>query len=97
MKKNYQKPMIHCETFVPNYFIAGCALNIVSGTNTVKIYCAQQSYVTVFTSAINCSVQHNAFTSATEAENYFSNLFQWGDLIAEGGNTTNNTTALGLD
>lgn len=95
MKKVYESPMMHCEEFVPNQFIAGCDLNIVSGTDTVKIYCAKTSYVTVFTSAISCAVKHDPFTSSSAAESYFSQLFQWGDKIAEGGNVTNNTTSLG--
>ncbi|MCF2667980.1 hypothetical protein [Faecalicatena contorta] len=95
MKKRYGKPLMHCEEFVPNQFIAGCDLNIVSGTDTVKIYCAKTSYVTVFTSAIGCAYQRAAFTSTSEAEKFFSQLFQWGDGVAEGGNVTNNTTSLG--
>ena len=95
MKKVYESPMMHCEEFVPNQFIAGCDLNIVSGTNTVKIYCSRTSYVTVFTSAINCAFKHAPFTSTSAAESYFSKLFQWGDGIAEGGSVTNNTTSLG--
>ena len=93
--KEYVKPMLYSEEFTANQFIAGCALNIVSGTDTVRIYCAQTSYVTVFTNEIGCSVIHDPFTSTSEAESYFSHLFQWGDNIAEGGNITNNTTHLG--
>lgn len=95
MKKAYMKPRIHVEEFTPNQFIAGCDLNIVSGTNTVKIYCAQQSYVTVFTDSVGCKIIHAPFTSTQEAKDYFSHLFQWGDGIAEGGSVTNNTTHLG--
>lgn len=95
MKRVYEKPLMHCEEFVPNQFIAGCDLNIVSGTDTVKIYCAKTSYVTVFTSTIGCAYKHAAFTSTSEAKTFFSQLFQWGDNVAEGGNVTNNTTSLG--
>ena len=95
MKRVYEKPLMHCEEFVPNQFIAGCDLNIVSGTNTVKIYCSKTSYVTVFTSTISCTVKHDPFTSTSAAESFFSQLFQWGDGIAEGGSVTNNTTSLG--
>lgn len=95
MKRVYEKPLMHCEEFVPNQFIAGCDLNIVSGTDTVKIYCAKTSYVTVFTSTISCAYQRAAFTSKSEAINYFSQLFQWGDDMAEGGSVTNNTTSFG--
>lgn len=95
MKKTYMKPRIHVEEFTPNQFIAGCDLNIVSGTNTVKIYCAKQSFVTVFTNAIGCKIIHAPFTSTQEAKDYFSHLFQWGDGIAEGTDVTNNTTHLG--
>lgn len=93
--KEYVKPMLYSEEFTANQFIAGCALNIVSGTDTVRIYCAQTSYVTVFTNEIGCSVIHAPFTSTSEAQSYFSHLFQWGNNIAEGGNITNNTTHLG--
>ncbi|MGN1168261.1 MAG: hypothetical protein ACI4S2_17745 [Lachnospiraceae bacterium] len=95
MKKVYEKPLMHSEEFVPNAFIAGCDLNIVSGTDTVKIYCAKTSYVTVFTSTLGCAYKHDPFTSTAEAEKFFGGLFQWGDGIAEGGNVTNNTTSLG--
>ncbi len=95
MKLKYEKPAMYCEEFAANSFVAGCDLNIVSGTDTVKIYCAKTSYVTVFTSAISCAYQREPFTSTSAAKSFFSNLFQWGDDIAEGGSVTNNTTSLG--
>lgn len=95
MKLKYERPVMYCEEFVANSFVAGCDLNIVSGTDTVKIYCAKTSYVTVFTDKIGCTYQRAAFTSTSEAKDFFSQLFQWGDGIAEGGNVTNNTTSLG--
>lgn len=93
--KAYNKPEFYVTEFQSNAYVAGCDLNIVSGTDTVKIYCAKQSYVTVFTSTLGCAYKRSAFTSTSAAESFFSKLFQWGDSIAEGGNVTNNTTSLG--
>lgn len=93
--KAYNKPEFYVTEFVPNAYVAGCDLNIVSGTDTVKIYCVKTSYVTVFTSSLSCAYQRDAFTSTSAAESFFSKLFQWGDGVAEGGNVTNNTTSLG--
>ncbi|MGN0773744.1 MAG: hypothetical protein ACI4MP_08165 [Candidatus Ventricola sp.] len=93
--KAYNKPEFYVTEFVPNAYVAGCDLNIVSGTNTVKIYCVKTSYVTVFTSTLDCAYQRDAFTSTSAAKSFFSQLFQWGDGVAEGGNVTNNTTSLG--
>lgn len=94
MKRKYEKPLMHSEEFMPNQFIAGCALNIVSGDDTVKVYCAKTSYITVFTSKIACTYQREAFTSTAEAETFFGKLFQWGS-VAEGGNVNNYTTTKG--
>lgn len=94
MKKDYIKPMLHSEGFTPNQYIAGCALSIV-GKDTVKVYCAEQSYITVFTSKIGCTYQKDKFESTADAEEFFSHLFEWDDTVAEGRNTTNNTTSLG--
>lgn len=49
----------------------------------------------MFTDSLGCAYKTNPFTSTSEAESFFSHLFQWGDKIAEGGNVTNNTTSLG--
>lgn len=95
MKQRYEKPLMHSEEFMPNQFIAGCALNIVSGTDTVKVYCAKQSYITVFTAESSCTYQREPFTSNSDAETFFGSLFQWGDGIAEGKNVNNNTTTNG--
>lgn len=92
MKKDYIKPMLHSEEFTPNQYIAGCMLNIVSGKEAVKVYCAQKSYITVFTAAASCTYQREAFTSTTEAENFFGSLFEWDDSVAEGGQVSNNLT-----
>lgn len=97
MKKRYEKPLMHSEAFMPNQFIAGCALNIVSGTDTVKVYCAKTSYITVFTAENSCTYQRAPFTSSSEAETFFGSLFQWGDGVAEGGYVNNNTTSLGWE
>lgn len=91
----YMKPDFQTVEFNAQQAVAGCDLNIVSGKDTVKIYCAKTSYVTVFTDSLGCAYKTNPFTSTSEAESFFSHLFQWGDKIAEGGNVTNNTTSLG--
>ena len=93
--KAYNKPEFYVTEFQSNAYVAGCDLNIVSGTDTVKIYCGKTSYTTIFTSSISCAYNLNPFTSIGAAESFFSKLFQWGDKIAEGGNVTNNTTSLG--
>ena len=88
----YMKPDFQTVEFNAQQAVAGCDLNIVSGTNTVQVYCAQTSYVTVFTDRLGCAYKRDPFTSTSEAESFFSHLFQWGEKIAEGGNVTNNTT-----
>lgn len=93
--KAYNKPEFYVTEFQSNAYVAGCDLNIVSGTDTVKVYCSKTSYTTIFTSSISCAYNINPFTSNGAAESFFSKLFQWGDGIAERGSVTNNTTSLG--
>lgn len=95
--KTYSKPEFYVTEFQSNSHVAGCALNIVSGTNTVKIYCAITSYVTVFTEALSCAYKIGAFTSTSAATSFFSNLFQWGSDLAEGSATNVTTTSSWTD
>lgn len=93
----YMKPDFQTVEFNAQQAVAGCDLNIVSGTNTVQVYCAQTSYVTVFTDSLGCAYKTNPFTSTSEAESFFSHLFQWGDGIAENTWTNITTTAKWTD
>lgn len=88
----YMKPDFQTVEFNAQQAVAGCDLNIVSGTNTVQVYCAQTSYVTVFTDSLGCAYKRDPFTSTADAKSFFSHLFQWGDGIAEGGYVNNYTT-----
>lgn len=51
----YMKPDFQTVEFNAQQAVAGCDLNIVSGKDTVKIYCVQTSYVTVFTDSLGCA------------------------------------------